>query len=379
MVSLLYLDLLFTLIYIGIIIFFLIYWSKISGKTKRKQHFQADVSIVIAARNEEEHILNCLQSCLAQTNPYGELEVIVVDDQSEDDTYDLLKEIKDPRFVPMRLGVYKRTTIKGSKKKAIAYGINHAKGQIIFTTDADCRVPEHWVSSMIEYFKDPKKMLVSGPVKIHNPESFLDYFQSLDLSGNGLINAVALQHSHFHLCNAANLAYRKSLFLDSNAFDDNYQLASGDDVFLVRKAHQLHPAGIAFAKKKESIVSTDSVKSLSSLLSQRIRWAGKMSYITNWKLKLLTALVWIQRMLVYGAPVVFLIMDEMSLALAAFGILFIQWIADFILQWNSNKFYETPNWIKWYLPVSFMHGFYYLFIGLSSIFPIGVHWKGRKV
>lgn len=75
------------------------------------------VTILIAARNEEDSILACIQSCLNQNYPPNKLEVIVVDDQSEDDTNELLESIEDPRFVHMRLGVYKRTTIKGSKKK----------------------------------------------------------------------------------------------------------------------------------------------------------------------------------------------------------------------------------------------------------------------
>jgi len=126
------------------------------------------VTILIAARNEEECIMDCVQSCLNQNYPASKLEVIVVDDQSEDDTYDLLESISDPRFVRMRLGVYKRTTIKGSKKKAIAYGVNHAKGELIFTTDADCIANPDWIQSMIPFFNDPKVKLVSGPVKSSN-------------------------------------------------------------------------------------------------------------------------------------------------------------------------------------------------------------------
>jgi len=50
----------------------------------------------------------------------------------------------------MRLGVWKRTTIQGSKKKAIAYGVSHANGDIILTTDADCIVKENWIHSMTD-------------------------------------------------------------------------------------------------------------------------------------------------------------------------------------------------------------------------------------
>ena len=76
------------------------------------------VTIVIAARNEEDNILECVSSCLDQDYPEDLLEVIVVDDQSEDDTYTILEnQVKDYRFKLMRLGVWKRTTIVGSKKK----------------------------------------------------------------------------------------------------------------------------------------------------------------------------------------------------------------------------------------------------------------------
>ncbi|HEX5625111.1 MAG TPA: glycosyltransferase, partial [Saprospiraceae bacterium] len=217
---------LLTVLYSCLIAYYAYHWNRIPVSEPTLPLNPQPVSIVIAARNEEKHVVSCVQSCLNQNYPPHLLEVIVVDDQSEDDTNDLLEAIEDPRFKLMRLGVYRRTTIKGSKKKALAYGIHHASGTIICTTDADCLVPPDWVRHMVSRFAEPQVRLVSGPVGIHHPEKAIHYFQALDFSANGLINGSGLQSGLHHLCNGANLAYRKSDFLEQDAFEDNYHIAS---------------------------------------------------------------------------------------------------------------------------------------------------------
>ncbi len=337
------------------------------------------VSIVIAARNEEEHILNCIKSCLKQNYSDRLLEIIVVDDQSDDDTFELITQLDEPRVVLMRLGVYKRTTIKGSKKKAIAYGINHARGEIIITTDADCILPENWIRTIVAYFENPSIKMVSGPVKIIESKLLLNRLQSLDFSANGLVNAVGIFTKSFYLCSAANLAYRKETFLEINAFENNYHIQSGDDVFLMQEIKKKYPEGIVFAKSQDAIVETHGKQSWRAFLNQRLRWAGKLSIVSDFNLKWIPVFVWIQRFLVLGLLVASICLQNPFLFLISFCCLIMQWLSDFILQMDACNFFKIRKWEIWFIPVALIHSFYYLLLGILSKFPLIHYWKGRRI
>lgn len=336
------------------------------------------VTILIAARNEEDSILACVRSCLNQNYPSNKLEVIVVDDQSEDDTYDLLESIEDPRFVRMRLGVYKRTTIKGSKKKAIAYGVNHAKGELIFTTDADCIVSPDWIQTMVPFFNDPKVKLVSGPVKIKHPSSFIARFQALDFSANGLVNAAGIKSGFHYLCSGANLAYRKQVFLEQNVYEDNYHIASGDDIFLLEKIKTVYPDGIVFSKLADSIVETQAISNWSDLIKQRMRWAGKMRHVTDWNLKWIPAIIWIQRILVLSFLVVSIYLGSINYILTGITAIMLQLLLDFLLQYDACRFYSISKWQIWFIILEPLHTLYFILLGVASWLPVSIEWKGRS-
>lgn len=367
-----------TFIYLCLIFYYIYYWNRIKQPLIPTSSELPMVTILIAARNEEECIMDCVQSCLNQNYPASKLEVIVVDDQSEDDTYDLLESISDPRFVRMRLGVYKRTTIKGSKKKAIAYGVNHAKGELIFTTDADCIANPDWIQSMIPFFNDPKVKLVSGPVKIANKSSLIARFQALDFSANGLINAAGIQSGLHALCNAANLAYRKHVFLEQNGYEDNYHIASGDDIFLLEKIKSSHPEGIVFSKSTQSMVETRALTSWTELIKQRLRWAGKMRHVKDWNLKWIPALIWIQRILLLSFFIFSLVLASVNYILAAITAIMLQLLLDFLLQYDACRFYKIAKWQIWFVLIEPLHSIYFIFLGIASWLPISIEWKGRS-
>lgn len=373
------LTILFTVLYIGLVSYLLYQWNYISAEPSEHPEPKPLVSIVIAVRNEEENILKCVQSCLDQKYPSERYEIIIVDDQSEDSSYELIEQLKNPKIILMRLGVFRRTTIKGSKKKALAYGITHAKGEIILTTDADCLVPEHWISSMVNYFSTPEIKLVSGPIKIIETGRFINRLQALDFSGNGLINAAGLHSRLFYLCNAANLGYRKEVFLEGDAFENNYNIASGDDIYLVDKISKSYPNGITFAKSQNAIVETSAMSDWSGFITQRLRWAGKMRHITDQKLKIIPAIVWIQRLLIYALLITGISTYNSQWILISFSCIILQYLTDFILQMDANRFYKIKNWEIWFVPMAFIHSVYFLVIGVLSLLPIHTEWKGRRI
>lgn len=372
-------TILFTFFYILFIVYLIYQWNRINPSEQYTYSTEPLVTIVISARNEEDHILDCINSCLNQKYPAHLLEIIVVDDQSEDATYEIVESIKDPRLVLMRLGVHRRTTIKGSKKKALAYGVNHAKGEIICTTDADCIVPENWIKNLVVYFSNQNTKFVCGPIKIIRKSGFINRFQTLDFSGSGLVNAASMHSKLFYLGNAANLAYRKEVFLEGDAFENNYSIASGDDVFLLDKVRRTYPNGIVFAKSKDVIVETHAMLGWTAFIHQRMRWAGKMSIVKDWKLKAVPIFVWMQRVFVFGLLIASISLKDMKLILISISCLILQWLVDFILQMDACRFYNIKKWEVWFIPIAFVHSVYFIILGLLSWMPISPKWKGRRI
>ncbi|HRH99538.1 MAG TPA: glycosyltransferase [Saprospiraceae bacterium] len=369
------------LVYLALLTTYLYSWNKIPTFSSSVAHSpHPKVSIIIPARNEEDHILNCVRSCLNQTYPSELIEIIVIDDQSEDNTYSLLEdEIKVPGFKLMRLGVHKRTTIQGSKKKAIAYGVSHASGDIILTTDADCTVPTDWVNKFVQYAKKNEKILITGPVMVSEANGLINIFQQLDLSVNSLINAAGMHNGLHQLGSAANLMYQKASFLELSPYEDNFHIASGDDVFLIQKMKERFPQGMSFIKSKEAIVETKACTSWRELISQRLRWAGKTKYLKNYKINFIAAVVWLNRILPWLGLTVSIILSFKDLLICSVSCILLSWIIDFIILWQATKFFNKQKLLWYFVPIQLIYNCYFLLLGMLSFLPLQLEWKDRKI
>ncbi|MBR2178581.1 MAG: glycosyltransferase, partial [Paludibacteraceae bacterium] len=114
-----------------------------SPPQKHDGHATRKVSVVIAARNEAGNITKILSDLKAQT--YHDYEVIVVDDHSDDGTFAMCERIAAD--FP-RLRILKNSS--EGKKSAVAAGVKLAEGDVVLTTDADCRVQKGWIASVVD-------------------------------------------------------------------------------------------------------------------------------------------------------------------------------------------------------------------------------------
>ena len=114
------------------------------GKIKEAQFPSA--TVIVAARDEEDNILTCLESLDKIEYPEEKLEIIIVDDNSTDRTGEIIADFiaHKPKFKCIKP---KREIgeLKG-KTNAIANAVEVSSGEIILTTDADCTVFPGWVS-----------------------------------------------------------------------------------------------------------------------------------------------------------------------------------------------------------------------------------------
>ncbi|NTV84773.1 MAG: glycosyltransferase, partial [Bacteroidales bacterium] len=171
------------LLYFGLIGLFTMGWKWAKGAlTSGSASPGVKVSVIIAARNEEKNIALLLADLKNQDYPPELLQVIVVDDHSEDNT----AEIAGDFIAKHGLAGFKVIKIenddKKGKKAAITHGISSSAGSLILVTDADCRLQPGWISAMDTNFQDDKIMMIFGPVSYSPRKGLLNKFQSLEFS-----------------------------------------------------------------------------------------------------------------------------------------------------------------------------------------------------
>lgn len=242
---------------------------------KRLENITPSVSVIIAARNEEKTIGKLLGDLLRQDYPADKLELIAVDDCSEDGTKAVIEEFsardKRVRLVETRLSRSPYT----HKKRVVHDGILSSTGEIIMTTDADCRVHHTWIRTMVSYFT-PGVELVAGTV-VEEAHGLLGIMESLELIGIQAMAAGFMNRRFPLTCNGASLAYRRSAFARVNGFENIGQLVSGDDDLLMQKIARGDPSRVVFAFGRETAVISRPSATLGEFLARRSRWASKIS------------------------------------------------------------------------------------------------------
>ena len=264
-------------VYSILIIYYRHSWITIpTFKTNDNNIPRVKISIIIPARNEEQNIVDCLNSIVDQSYPKYLFEVLVVDDHSTDQTAEIILSYRDQNVQLISLKDFVAgNEINSYKKKAIEIAVQQSSGDIIVTTDADCIVSPGWLQTIAKFYEEKKPAFIVMPVAINCGNKFIEIFQSLDFMTLQGITGASVYKKFHSMCNGANLAYTKKAFIEVGGFKGIDNIASGDDMLLLHKIFNRYPDGIAYLKSREVIVQTEPVKTIAQFLNQRIRWASK--------------------------------------------------------------------------------------------------------
>src|SRR5690554_1483481 len=137
-------------LYFTCLIILLVGFMKIPVYHPNEKPSKTRFSLVVPFRNESENLLPLLRSILRLNYPSEMLEIIFVDDFSEDNSVEIIEKMRKEINFPVRSLQNKRTSAS-PKKDAISEAIKHAKNHWIATTDADCVLPRDWLYAMDSY------------------------------------------------------------------------------------------------------------------------------------------------------------------------------------------------------------------------------------
>ena len=359
------------IIYSVLVLYYLAGWSRTKTFSLTGQRPGATISVVIAARNEEENLAALLTSLETQTYPSNLMEVIVVDDDSTDNTVAIARKFPFVKLIELRFN-----NINSYKKKAIETGIAAATGDLIVTTDADCVVKTDWLKTIAAFREETNAVFIAAPVVMHNGSGLLQTFQSLDFMVLQGITAASIQERIHNMCNGANLAYERRAFLEVNGFAGIDDIASGDDMLLMQKIAESYPGKISYLLSKEAIVTTQTANTWKEFFSQRIRWASKATNYSD--IKIFSALF-----LVYFTNFSFLVLFiagfwTQTLWLGLVILLAVKIIVEFSFIYPVAKFYNKQDLLTWLPFCQPLHIIYTVIAGWLGVFG-SFEWKGRRV
>lgn len=332
------------------------------------------ISVLIPARNEAAKIEQLLESIAQQEYNPKNFEAIVINDHSVDDTETIVKRWKAANPT-VSVVVINLADDRQGKKAAIAQGVHYAQGDIVVTTDADCRVQPGWLASVAHSFDDNTQLVVGAVTLFENGTAFgnVQVVEFASLVGTG---AATLGWGMPTMCNGANLAFRKSAFLEVKGYEGSEHIASGDDEFLLRKIAGRYSGGIRFNNRPEGVVEARPAASYKEFFHQRIRWAGKWRAHGVGFSALLALFIFVfhASAILLGIGVIAGVVSPL-LALMLFGIKIVGEFAFLypVLKFCKGKFYSAS-----FLVLQFLYPFYVVCFGLAANF-FGAEWKGRKI
>ena len=323
-------------------------------------------TVIVAARNEEENIEECMESLNKLDYPGNKLEIILVDDYSTDSTEKIIKDfiVDKPKFKLIK--PEKDFGVVVGKARAIANAIEIAKGEIILTTDADCQVSPSWAKTMSSYFKEDVAM-VCGYTNQKQKNIFegvqdVDFIYLLTVAGG----AINLGKPLSAIGN--NMSYRKSAYYEVGGYA-NIPFSVTEDFQLLMAINKLKDYRIIYPLDTEALVTSKPCPDIKTLYRQKKRWAvGGLNSRLDGLLVISTGF-W---------ATLFTLLIPFFYSATAMYILFFKVFTDFFMiyfvyQKLKLKFiYANFIGFQIYLTI------YFVVISINLLFSRKVYWKGRK-
>jgi glycosyltransferase involved in cell wall biosynthesis len=323
--------------------------------------------VIVCAHDEEENLRALIPILLTQN--HSNYEVIIVDDRSNDGTYDLLLKLTAENPKLRMVVVRDLPRHMTGKKFAITMGIKAAKHDWVLFTDADCRPGANWIDGMSEHFTDDKNIVLGfSPYEKH--QGILNAFIRFETF------LTAIQYFGFTLLGrpymgiGRNLAYKRKLFLESKGFNDHLNVIGGDDDLFVNQHAKAATTDVAMGNSV--IVRSVPKKTWAEYFDQKLRHlsVGKRYKAGDRFLLGVFTTTWI----LWPFTIISMAFSETQ-AIVVGGMILLRWIA------LGTLFSTVPRTLgepfeAWKVPfLDFIYAFYYLVAGPIALVTKRVRWK----
>jgi cellulose synthase/poly-beta-1,6-N-acetylglucosamine synthase-like glycosyltransferase len=242
------------------------------------QTSQANISVIVAAKNEAENIPLLLSSLQNLNYSEEDFEVIVVDDNSTDETFETTRSYTGQIN---NFSVFQNE--RKGKKNALTFGICKADNPFILITDVDCRPESSWLKAYSNKFRDGYDFLF-GIAPFYKHTSLINHLACFENLRSSLLTLTALKLGMPYSAAARNFGFRKSSFEKIKGYSNTMETLSGDDDLLLREAIK-NRMKIGVVAEKHSFVYSYTKNSLKEYLRQKSRHTKtSFYYLTSSKI-----------------------------------------------------------------------------------------------
>ena len=364
------LFILFCLVTFTQVFYFLYFFTRLAFyKKKNKSTSQTHpVSVIVCARDEAANLAKNLPGALVQQYKTSH-EVIVVDDNSFDDTKYLLEEFKKTFKQLHPVFLKQEAKFIPGKKFPLSIGIKTAKYEVVLLTDADC-VPasEYWIEKMQETYDDTTE-IVLGYGAFNKRRGFL----------NKLIRweafSTAIQYFSYALVGmpymgvGRNLSYKKTIFYRHKGFSAHNHVLSGDDDLFINMAATKSNTKINI--DADAFTLSEPAKTWSQYAKQKKRHYSTAKYYKPLH-KFLLSVYAFTHFLFYPLLVASIILYNWKFALIVFGVRF---IIQSIVYFLGMKKLKEADLFPYFLLFDIGMFFYYLIFAFSIFKKPSKTWK----
>ncbi len=260
------------------------------------------ISIIIALKNEEKKIETLLASLNELDYPAEFFEVIFIDDNSKDSTYDNISD-KIKRFY--NFNVYKlQSENKSGKRNALELGISKSVHPYILITDADCEPEKDWLKVYSNKFTECFDFLF-GIAPFFREKSSVNKISCFENLRNTMLSIFAANICLPYSAAARNFGFKKTSFEKVGGYSKTTDALSGDDDLLLREAVR-NNLKIGTVTAKGSFVFSRTKETFKDYFRQRARHT-QTSFHYLFKQQLALGLWHLFNLLILFSPILFFV------------------------------------------------------------------------
>lgn len=244
------------------------------------------MTVLVCARNEEEHINACLRSLTALDYPDGQLDILIVDDRSTDATADILKSWSDRHPHINIITITEENENARGKVNALIQGMDRVQGAIVLMTDADCIVQPQWAKEHVRWYDADTGMVSSmtsvKPYTIFSGAHCLEMVQVLALSMAGINYGIPVSII------GNNLSVRKATYDEIGGYR-KIDFSVTEDLALFQAVWYSKKWKAKFKANSDIAVLTEPPNDFRTWWRQKHRWVagGKAIGLPGWIILLL--------------------------------------------------------------------------------------------
>jgi|WetSurSiteA1Bulk_404760.scaffolds.fasta_scaffold06553_2 cellulose synthase/poly-beta-1,6-N-acetylglucosamine synthase-like glycosyltransferase len=260
------------LIILSITILFLlnvliIYSLKKMNDSGKNENNPVNISVIIAAKNEVGNIDSLVKSLNSLDYPIEMFEVILVDDNSTDETFEKLKlkTNTNKNFSVLEL----RSNGSNGKREALSLGIRNARYPYILITDADCRPQIDWLKACSKKFSLGYDMIF-GIAPFYQRQNIVNKISCFENLRSTFLSISFASIGLPYTATARNFGFTKNAFESLGGYSLTKNTIGGDDDLLLREAVK-NKLKIGVVTEPGSFVYSETKKTLKDYLNQKAR------------------------------------------------------------------------------------------------------------